>query len=165
MKDTMFTVGGYELDRFIDAEVIQKDTSLEGVVVNDAFVNQSGLVSYYGSIAAKAMAQTAKTKLTRDAILARVSQTYRDEAAAEGKKITEKALEELVSKDTTAIRIRKAYIEAQAIEDECKAALEAIKHRRDMLIQIGANQREEMKGDARLKSSFSKRVEATKANF
>lgn len=148
---TIFEVNGYKLDRFIDGDQIVKDTQLNMLDLNDGFLNQAGLAAYYGMMSARALGQAASMKLRRDVVTAKISQQLRGEADSNSKaKLTEAALAEKVDKDPRVQAIREAYNQSCVIEAELKAAVDAIKNRRDMLIQLGAHAREEMKGTLRM---------------
>jgi predicted CoA-binding protein len=82
----------------------------------------------------------------------RISRRLALPAANAGSKITEKSVEAEVKLHPEYIKVVVAYNEADAMLDMIKAALEAFKQRRDMLIQLGASQREEMKGELRMGS-------------
>lgn len=164
---TKYTIHGVEIDRFIAADDIIKDTSLNSMDLNDAFLNQAGLAAFYGSMYARAMGQAARLKLRRDVTYAKVSEKLREEHRLANNKITESQLTALVEKDPRSQAISEVYIAAMEIEQELRGAVEAIKNRRDMVIQLGATSREESKGTLRMTMTkgISDRSEELKAKL
>ena len=140
------------LRQFFEPEELAADANLDGVSVNSAFVDQAALFALYATRAAGAARQASMVKLQRDAVIAEVSQRERDLALANKEKLTETALGERVTLDERVKKVRRLYIEATKIEEEARVAAEAIRHKRDMLIQLGANLREELKGSMTLSS-------------
>lgn len=141
---------GVTLDSFVDPAKLVADLALNEVDLNDAFLNQAGLYAYYGVLAARAAAQAASTKLLRDVTEAKVSQEVRSRALDDKEKVTEAVISERVTLDPRTKAVNKAYIRATEIEGELKSAAEAMRQRRDMVIQLGASSREEAKGTARM---------------
>jgi siroheme synthase len=66
---------------------------------------------------------------------------------ASGEKVTEALLDKLVTRHERVTIVKKALNEAKQIEAIAKTAVEAFRHRKDMLVQHGATEREEMKGE------------------
>ena len=89
-----------------DLDVTQfiKDTRIDPVDLDDAFIKQSSIRAYWGAIAAEAEAKAARAKMARDSKEALVSKKYRDEAAVTGAKLTEKALDSMVKLDPEYIK-------------------------------------------------------------
>lgn len=151
MTDTIEEVGRYKVDTFIDPDKLVSDAVLEGANINDTFITQSGLMAYYGMLAARAAGQAARFKLRRDAVKAKVASAFRTAAADGNGKMTENALSEKVEKDPRVLEILEAYALAIQVEAETKAAVEALRHRKDMIVQLGVAERDEQKGELRMK--------------
>lgn len=166
MSDTTIKVGAYKVEQFVSADQLVADTNLNDTDLNDAFLNQSGLVAYYSTLHAKAAYQTGEFKLKRDVQMARVSKNLRENPPSD-KKLTESALSELVQDDPRVQSIIAAYLRAGEVEAVLKGAVEALKHRKDMIVQLGASSREEAKGEVRMKmtSDTSDRSSALKARL
>lgn len=150
MSDTKVKVGPYVVDEFLSADEYSADTNLNETDLNDGFLNQSGLAAYYGALLAKAQYQAAEFKLKRDVLSAKISSELRNNPPSD-KKLTEKALDELVTADPRVQAIVMAYLKASEVESLLKAAVDAMKQRRDMIIQLGASEREDAKGEVRMK--------------
>jgi t-SNARE complex subunit (syntaxin) len=159
MTDTTFKVDGVTIDRFVDGEKMAEDTNLHDTDLNDAFLNQAGLAAFYNTMAARAEHQAQQMKLRRDVYIAEVSQKFRTQFEDAKPKLTEASLEEKISLEPRVRAWRKVCLECDLIVGELKAVVQAIKDRRDMVIQLGANSREEMKGTLRMTatSAASKR--------
>lgn len=141
---------GLTIDRFIDAEKLAEDMKLDETDLNDAFLTQAGLAAYYGVLHARASAQLANVKLIRDTTEAKVANELRDRANEAKEKLTEAAIERNLLLDPRVQAVGKAYALAIQIEGETRAAVDAMKQRRDMVVQLGAASREEAKGSVRM---------------
>jgi hypothetical protein len=166
MSDTILKVGPYKVDQFVSAEQLAADTNLNGADLNDSFLNQSGLMAFYSTLLAKAGYQTGEFKLKRDVQMAIVSKEFRENPPSD-KKLTESALSELVLTDKRVQAVKAAYLRAEEVEAVIKGAVEALRHRKDMVVQLGAASREEAKGAVRMKmtSDTSDRSSALKAKL
>lgn len=134
-----------------NAAEFSKDMQI-GVDLDEAFRNQGALFAYYAQISADASREMENKKLRLDIIEARVAKEKRQEYAETGTRCTEKLLAEetMLSKDF--IKARIDYNEARAKAELLKSCLEALKQRKDMIVQMGAAAREEAKGDLRMSS-------------
>lgn len=144
---------GLTIDHFIDPDKLAADVKLNETDLNDAFLTQAGLAAYYGVLAARAAGQLIAIKVVRDTKEAEVASEIRARAADKGAKVTEASIREELDQDPRVIAVNKAYALATQIDGETKAAVDAIRQRRDMLIQLGASSREEAKGAVRLNVS------------
>lgn len=77
----------------------------------------------------------------------------REEALEEKKKITEGAISSQIKGDERHIDLTRRYLEARNIAELSKDVTEAFRHRRDMLVQFGADVRQERNGELRMRSS------------
>jgi len=150
----------------LDIETLNKDTTIEEGKTDRAFHEQAATFAYYASIAFKAQRQAAAKKMVMKITEARLDHQLREAAiseaasdadGAEGKlkggkgKLTERQIEQAIARDSAYVAAQIAYNDAVAVANLCNNALEALQQRRDMLIQIGANVREEMKGTMLMK--------------
>ncbi len=141
-----------EIKSVIDPENLTRDLEVNPSDLNAGFLNQAGLYAYYAARAVVAMKQEGNAKLFRDVTEAKVDKAIRDEATAAGQKLTEKQIEQAIARSPDYIKAERAHIEAKAMSKLADSAVEAFRQRRDMLIQLGANERGEMKGDLRMRS-------------
>ncbi|MCZ3043686.1 PHP domain-containing protein [Acinetobacter baumannii] len=105
---------------------------------------------YQNERAARAVAQAAKVKLKFESLEALLYEAYRKHFLANGEKVTEKAVENAVRKDSRWIKAKELYIEAEMYADIHKGFVYALRDRNDMLIQRGAYSRQERQGQLRM---------------
>jgi hypothetical protein len=137
-------------DEILNVDTFQDDLEIDDRDLNHAFMRQASLFAYYAAIHVRAMRKEARTKLLLEIEEAKVAKAIRDKMVAEGTKTTEKQIEQEVSRTPSYIKAVNAYNEAKANTALAVSAVEAFRQRRDMLIQLGANQREELKGEVRV---------------
>lgn len=135
---------------FVDADRLKSDLAYTTADLSSAFMTQASLFAHYGVLAAKASRQVNNIKMLVDNTEAQVYRIIRDEMASAGTKITEATINAAVTRHERVVAAHRALNEARQIEDVTKTAVEAFRHRRDMLIQQGFIQREEMKGELKI---------------
>lgn len=138
---------------FVNPEEFARDVKINVHDLSKHFCEQATLFAYYATKAHQAQTFADGKKQLMGVANAQIAKSIRDEAAAEGKKITEAAIAQAIEIHPDYVRARRTYNEAQGIADLAKTYLEALKQRRDMLIQLGAKQRDEMKGDMSMKAA------------
>ncbi|MCH8476060.1 MAG: hypothetical protein LAT55_12635 [Opitutales bacterium] len=136
-----------QVKALIDPQQLKKDMSYSLADLSTAMVDQASLFAHYGVLAARASRQVDEMKMLLENAEARVYRRVRDAAAAAGNKLTETQVDKQVAVHPQVIALKKAKNEAAQIEAVAKTAVEAFRHRRDMLVQHGATSREEMKGE------------------
>lgn len=127
-----------------------KETRISEVDLDDAFQKQSSLRAFYGAQAAQLEAKAGRAKMLHDVTEAALSKQYRDKFASEGIKSTEKMIENAVKMDSKWIETKQNLIDAECEADICKSFVASLVDRKDMLIQIGADRRDENKGALRM---------------
>jgi hypothetical protein len=137
-------------DPTIDLDQFQKDVEIGGDL-DQGFRKQAGLFAHYAVQHYRAVRQEASAKILMEVTEAQVDKELRDDAIGDdtkpAKKITDKSVEASIARDIRYVKAQRAYNEAKALASLANNALEAFKQRRDMLIQLGASEREEMKGE------------------
>lgn len=139
-------------NKFLDPMQLQEDLAFSEATLNEAMTAQAGFFAHYARIAAEAFHNVSQLKQLLKVTEAEVAKRVRSDAAVTGIKITEKSIEEEITLDPSVRKVRKALIDAEAVYELARNAPEAFKQRRDMLIQIGADRREELKGELRSKA-------------
>lgn len=134
----------------IDADRLKTDLNINPNDLQTGFMTQAGLFSWYAEKAAQAARQADRAKQRRDIIYAKLAQKIRTQAAEAGVKVTEAAIEEQVRISNEYVNACTQYYDAQMIEKLAESAVEAFRQRRDMLVQLGAMSREELKGQLRM---------------
>ena len=140
-------------DLIIDPKQLMKDTSFNPETLDSAMMSQSGLFSHYAMIAAKAQETSDNKKMKRDVTESKIYKQIRDLAAIEGRMLTEKMIDCEMKADIRWVRVQKEYNASRAEAELCRHALEALKQKKDMMVQIGVGMREEFKGQVRVKTA------------
>lgn len=136
------------LDEFIDPEKLQNDLNFTNtdLSVSMAMTRQAALFAHYSTLAAKATWQSDRAKQQVDLVYANLDQQIRDDLTTAGTKFTEKVIESMIVRDSTYQAAMERAHEARAISRMVEAAADSFRHRKDMLIQIGADMRQEKQG-------------------
>ena len=148
---------GAKLKFGIDVTEFNKETRLTEATLDSAMIEQSALRAYYGVQAAQAEGQAARIKVRFEVIEAQLYDSYRKAMAASGEKVTEKAVENAVKLDATWVKAMNTKIEADTIAAINKSLVFSLADRRDMIMQIGFDRRDEMKGAARILAAQGER--------
>lgn len=153
----------YAVEDFIDAQQYKLDVNPDNLDLSYSMMRQAGLFAYYSTLAAKAQHQMDKMEQLEEIICARLDKKVRDDAIAAGTKITEAQVKAQILLQPKAIAVRSAVNRAREVSSICKSAADAFRHRRDMLIQLSFNEREEKKGELRV-SGGEERHQAAREN-
>ena len=148
---------GAKLSFYVDVNQFNRDTKLTEATLDAAMMEQSGLRAFYGSQAAQAEAQHARLKVRFDVLEAKLYDEHRKTLAAGGEKVTEKMVENAVKLDPRWIKGKNTVIEAETIAAINKSLVISLADRRDMMIQLGADRREEFKGGVRILAEQNER--------
>lgn len=151
--------GPGNLQHYVDVDRFRDDTRVTEVNLDQCMIEQSGLRAYYGAQAARAEAQAARVKAKFEVVEATLYDHHRKELAKMGEKTTEKMVENAVKIDPRWIKAKNMVIEAETIATINKSLVESLKDRRDMIIQLGADRRDEYKGAARVLAEQGQRDE------
>jgi hypothetical protein len=147
------------LSHYIDVEQFRDDTRVTEVNLDKCMIEQNGLRAYYGAQAARAEAQAARVKAKFEVVEATLYDKHRKVLAASGEKTTEKMVENAVKMDQLWIKAKNTVIEAESIASINKGLVQSLADRRDMIIQLGADRRDEYKGAARVLAEQQERDE------
>lgn len=137
----------------INPTEIKRDLAFNENTISDAFTGQAGLFFHYAHIAHKLAFDYESKKSQLDILESRIDDEMRKEAASNNSKVTEAQLGKQLKLDPRYEKKVNEVNEARAKAALAKDVLESFKQRRDMLIQMGADLREEFKGQLRMKSS------------
>lgn len=136
-----------------DPRQLKKDLAFSENNLDDAFISQAGMFAHYSGLAHRAARRYDQLVQQEKLVYAMLDQEVRQGAADAGEKITEAAIKNRILLDSRHRKIIERMLDAKAVAAMTKDGCEAFKQRRDMLIQVGANMREEFKGEARLKAA------------
>ncbi|MPQ56343.1 hypothetical protein [Duganella sp. FT27W] len=140
----------FELKFHIDVEKFRDDTRVSETTLDDCMMQQASLRAYYGAQAAHSEAQHSRLKLKSEVLEAALYKKFRKELLDAGEKPTEKLIDAYVKDDANYRALENLVIEAQTIANINKSLVDSLKDRRDMIIQLGADRREDGKGQARV---------------
>ena len=141
----------------IDVEQFQRDTRVTEATLDNCFMEQSSLRAFYGAQAAQAEAQAARAKAKFEVIEATLYDLHRKALAESEEKVTEKMVENAVRKDKRWLAAKNLMIEADTIATINRSMVESLRDRKDMLVQLGADRREGMKGQLRMLAEQNER--------
>lgn len=145
------------LQFFIDPNEFKKETQVKDFNLDSCFMEQSSLRAHYGAMAARAEAQASTCKVKFEVLEARLYDHHRKILTDAGAKVTEKMVENAVKTDPRWLAGKENVIEAETIAAVNKSLAISLADRRDMLIQLGADRRDEAKGQARLLAAQAER--------
>lgn len=136
-----------KITRFVEAEQVQRDLAYSIADLSGAMLRQASLFAHYGVLLSQASRQTDKIKLLLDATEGKIYRALKTRAESGGEKTSDAGLRRDVAVHPRVLQVRQALGHAEEIEGIAKTALEAFRHRRDMLVQQGLISREELKGE------------------
>lgn len=139
-----------KLQFYLDVDQFKAEIAVSENNLDNAMMQQAGLFAFHAAEAARAEAQHARVKLRFDVVEAKLYDRHRKAIAATGEKATEKAIENAVRQDPEWLQAKNLVIEAEMLADFNRGAVESLRHRKDMIVQLGADRREETKGQTRI---------------
>ncbi len=139
-----------ELQFFVDVGAFRDETRVSETNLDKCMIEQAGHRAYYGEQAARAEAQHARLKVRFEVLEAQLYDKHRKLLVASGEKTTEKQVENAVKLDPKWLAGKNTVIEAETIAAVNKSLVDSLKDRRDMIIQLGADRRDEGKGAVRI---------------
>jgi hypothetical protein len=147
-----------EIRNFINPDQAMRQLAVDEMNLNDSFVKQAGHFSFYAAKHAQAERQEHRAKFNIEIQEATIDKELRQEARANKEKITETQITRLITLRPEYQDALNDHIEAKQISNVCKSVAESFRQKRDMLIQLGADQREEKKGAPRILESVGDRA-------
>jgi hypothetical protein len=152
---------------YFDDPQVKTDIGYSLVDISGAQASQAQLFVHYGQLSAKAARQADNVKLLLDNTEAAVYRSLRDQMVKNGEKFTETLLDKMVTRHERVIAVKRALNEAKQIEAVGKIVVEGFRQRKDMLVQHGATEREEMKGElvTKLRSSREEDLNSLKDGY
>lgn len=135
-----------KLNPLIDAKQVADHAAINSENLNDDFVEISGLFFFYSSRYAKAEHQRLRAKQALDLLYAQLDSQIRETSE---KKPSEAQIKSMITMEDSYQKALSTLNDAGLIADLAKGAVDSLKAKRDALIQLGANHREEVKGALR----------------
>lgn len=152
------------LNTFIDADQLQRDLHFTEASINEGMTRQAALFAHYARLSADATYQSDRAKQQVDLLEAQLNQKFRDSLVTAGTKFTEKSIDSMVIQDSGYQAAQERAHEAKAIASMVASAADSFRHRKDMLIQVGADLRLEKQGELRMKEHAGERAMAQMEN-
>lgn len=131
--------------------VLAQDLAVNQSALSETFATHAERFAWYATAYELAMAYEAGLKEETARTYARVDHQVRTAARDAGVKLTEKMVENSVITHALYLEVQEEYLSAKAHTGLLKVARDAMIHRRDMLIQMGANYRAEGAADISLR--------------
>lgn len=135
------------LKTFLDMDKLDSDLNFTATNISMAMTRQAALFAHYSNLAAQATYQADRAKQQVKLVEANLDQMFRDSLMTAGTKFTEKVIETMIAKDSTYQDAQTRAHEAKAIASMVEAAADSFRHKKDMLIQMGADLRQEKSGN------------------
>jgi galactitol-specific phosphotransferase system IIB component len=139
-----------KIETFVEIEQIKKDLEFTSVGIDKAFMEQAAMFSYYAFARRQAERQEEKLKHASKIMSSRIDKALRTKCREEKIKMSEPQIASEIESDPRMIELHKNYLDARQIANLLGDTVEAFRHRRDMLIQFGADSRQERAGELRM---------------
>ncbi len=142
----MATLHDLEVDDFL-AECVK----IEPLALQEEFIRQPSDLAYWNELCSRAIRKHLAAKLDLEML---ESKLYLQQTAAietQGKRATQKIVESEIHAQEEWHTAKLRVIECEADVAKLKGCVEAVRVKKDMLIQMGADRREEMKGSPRIR--------------
>jgi hypothetical protein len=141
----------FALKEFVDVEQLKLDVTINPNDLDDAVLSHAAKFVHYANQSRLARRQWEKMKNAFDILESRLYQVHRELlTAGEAKKPTEAVIDAAVKTDPRWWAASNRLTDAQAIYNLANDARSAFEQRRDMIIQISTDRREERKGQLRI---------------
>lgn len=129
-----------------------EDVRINPAALSSDYVTHSERFAWYATAYELAQEQEARAKSALELIAAKLDYVTRQQLKDAQVKYTEKMVENTVIASPQYRAAEDAYLSAKRTVGILKAARDAMIHRRDMLVSLGANYRAEGKSDISLKT-------------
>jgi len=133
-----------EVKNLLDPKQLKADVAFDATNLDDMWATQSALYVRYGVIAARAEHQASTFKNRLSVIEAELGKEAREELPQLGQKVTEGTVKEYVASHPRMAEANENYNKAVLIQNLAKTALEALRQRRDMIVQASKHHLEQM---------------------
>jgi len=124
---------------------IQQDLEIDEPHLNDEILKQPGLYAYYAHQCSEKRKELDFLSLDLDVLKAEKDSYWRDMFTSQNEKFTETKLSTMISKDEKVIKLKKQIIEVDCEYKILRGVVIAFEQRKDCLVSISANRREELK--------------------
>lgn len=139
------TINGLEHEYDLTADLFINTGAL-----NDDYTTHAERFAWYATAYELAEQELESWKAVKGLCYARKDAEFRAQQEALGKKVTEKSVEAYVMQDAEYQNVASKYLDVMRSVGMMKAARDAMMHRKDMLVGLGANYRAEGTSDVKL---------------
>lgn len=126
--------------QFINIEQVTKDTNVDPTNIPNELIGLSSIFARYGLLVAKARIQRDGFKSRRNLLAALLEKQIRDSAITNEEKVTNPQVASRIAGNGRMVEAELALNEAAAVLAACTEARDAVKVKRDMLVQLNKNQ-------------------------
>ena len=142
---------------YVDASEFNEAARISEVELDRCMIEQNALRAYYGVLAAKAEAQATRVKNRFEVLEATLYNDVRGKLSGLDAKVTEKMIDNAIKIDPRWLKGKNLLAEAEEIAQTNKILAESLRDRASMLVQLGADRRDDFKGEMRTLSKQSDR--------
>jgi hypothetical protein len=132
------------------AEQLMADININMAELNEAFMKQASLYVYYAYQIKSVSTELGRKRIHLDTMFAKLAKECRKEYVNAGIKPTEKMIENQIFITSSYVALNLSIVDLKTTETLLRDCLEALKHKKDMLVQLSVSQREEIKGGMRM---------------
>lgn len=143
---------------------VQEELSVSEETLSQDYMEQAGKYAWWAVLAESAKAQRDKKEIDMDKAEAEADKRVRKELELDGVKITESLVKSRIKLDSEYLEAVDAYNKAKKNAAVLDKLVRAFDHRKEMLISLGAQLREEKGNVGDLRSLKSKAKEVTNNN-
>jgi hypothetical protein len=147
----VFSVGSIDYE-----SKLQEDLFINRTDLSEEFCKHPERFAFYATCYELAAAKAESLKIQLERLYAMLDHEKRSELLMAGVKTTEKMVENSVITDDRYIAMQTEGLEASRNAAVLKAAMHAMQHRKDMLVQLGSAARAELQADISIKAAHAK---------
>lgn len=133
-----------EVKNLLDPKQLKEDVAFNATDLDSMWASQAALYVRYGVIHARAEHQSSAFKNRLGIIEAELGKEAREELPKTGIKVTEGTVKEFVASHPRMLKAHEDFNKATLIANLAKTALEALRQRRDMIVQASKHHLEQM---------------------
>lgn len=145
-----------KVEKFYDHKEAQEALRTFHADISIDLMRVGGLFSHFNAKLVRAETQYERILNAFDLSEARRDRELREEATRAGEKVTETKLKSMLAADGKLWTVRQAVLEAREEVGYLKGTLEALKQRKDGLMQLAMNARQELQGSPTVMGSTNR---------
>ena len=129
---------------------LDDDLGIDRANINNELAGQPAQFAWYATLYEMARNKSNLLKQKIDEFAAKLDQSIRAANAAAGAKTTEGGISAMIASDETMSKLQKQFVDSKREEGLLYVAKEAFEQRKDMLISIASNMRQEWDTDLKI---------------